>query len=706
MMKKIHHFFLFTLVIISSFLILLLNDQKQVQTFNFIDFKPIHRVITLPSHDSTWYIAEKKLIFDKLANEAQVDLFVTFHETKQQVRKFIMSGNSSYAVCQFLSVTTNCEDLPYKTYGTDQNIQDLFHNDRYSYDTILNTAQDTSIYWTGRFTIFYEHDSQFENFLNTLSEELSIPKDSIRISNNINWDSHRQLVYFLPYAILLLLIICILGVIQDVRDKTREIGIYHLLGFTNTKIIQKMVSKNIILIAATSIIIQLILLFVPFVNISIRTSLFLKDLLIIVSMSLVHISILRKISNQVSLSDILKKRKVAESLGMFVTFIQCCLCIFVSIIILINSEYISETNRTMSKQKEINYLLDYGVIGSFNSKFLLNNKLDSITSLYTTVKNHAILKNKYLYSNFDLYSVLSPEATVQSGYNYDNMYAIVSPNYFVIEQIKVVDKANKNFVLPTDVYKDIFIFPRDYNKDSSVVLDEYFNSHKTNYASKELFQPIILYYDNQLVNTYNIDYPQIESPVFVLLRDDNTVNYLEHSSGISTVGIGIYTSLKFRTDGDSTAITDILSKIFELSMTPFQATNFITYSGYLNDIIQRNISAILVSLYLIGLISLVYLFVKIHFISLFMISNAREIYIRNYLGHQNSKIYKSIFELSFITLAIAVIVSLFINYFFQIGDWTIFIGLCTLFLIFDSGILMLVIYFMNKKKLSIAIKGG
>ncbi len=680
-MKKIYLGMLACIALCSSFILLVEKDEKQRQDFLLIDSGNINITIQVEGYESISFNKEFDLFVEDLSEKHNVRVLIPFFAIEGKALKLLYTENVRPLMQSNLKLDTS-DALIYTTYGESANVRDILSNDYFIYES-LSKREDLSLFWDGRFYIGAENEADIEKFIDDFSSHYGIAVESVRTTSRMYRNTSIAIMVYLSIALGIFLILYLLAIFQKIVSSSKKIGVLFLLGFSSWKIVQRIFPSEYKVLAFSGGLSILGFFLLPNIPFQVLLSTLFKDVVLLIMTYGICLFAVRGIIHKQSPSEILKRKHVAQKITKLNVVIQVVICIVILLIAVISSENIRNIIDNKKAEDSISYFLDYGTIYDADVNFI-NSDIVIANQFYNKVISDDLLKSKYIYVKFNEYRVYHKDAVVQEGYKYDDLYGVVSSNYFEIEGVKVYDDKGNEVQLKEYNEEDIFIFPRQYSHDPTTVFHDYYKYKYENYQDNyEDYNPEILYYDNQMLPTYELDVIMIDSPVLKLVRNDNETNYIDDTIGLSIYGIGLSTALKFRIDGDKEEVVNRLDQILaDCGYEEFKPNHFVTVGEYLGEELYRNYRGLKMLGLVLAVMGLVVLLAQMQFVSLYLIQNHREISVKRYLGHGVVSTFGDIIATNIMVVCSSIIIVTLLNFFLKIGDWFIYFGFSILFLIF------------------------
>lgn len=705
-MKKLNSITLILVSLISSMLILIHFDKDQQKSLLLLDIKTYNYSVSIENYDEITFNSETRAIVDNLALDHNVNLLVSHFRDQDNTVKFLFSGNTKGIIQDKLNISSK-EFSPYSTTGELANVDDILRNDPFIYD-VLSGENDSNFYWDGTFYISFDSIQDYDMFISDFSQKFSIPSESINYTTRGYRETGQLLSIVLGSSSVILFILFILTIIQRINAHATRIGVLLLNGYDNVGVLKVLFGSDYKIVIITSLITCIGYFLLPDIPNKIILTSFFKDLVIIAIIYTFYFFFVRIILKTKSIVSLLKNSRISSKLSQINMYIQIIVSTIILLIFLFMSNNIRTTFTNYNDMRKYDYLMNYGTIYKINHDFFQNHS-DSSQEIFKKIMGDSFLKDRYIYANFDKYNIYQEDVIVQVGYDYDDLYATISNNYLSQDNITIYDDANNKIETESlNTQSDIFIFPKNYSKDISKLLNYYYSNNLDIYENPDDFKPTTLFYDDTSLKTYNVEILEIDSPVLKIIRTDEYRSYTNHPEGLSIFAIGMQTGLKFEVHADKDQVIDHLMKIFEDVGYPeaMEPSHFITISDYLNADLARNYNTIKIMSLGIGVITLLLFFSQFQFVSLYMVQNEREISVKRYLGFENRDIYKELFKIGILQFLISLILAIGLNFLINIGDWLIFGMSALVFCLFNSFSMMFIIKITSKNKLSKSLKGG
>lgn len=694
-MKKIYLAILTCIALCSSLILLVDQDEKQRQDFLILELGSINETIQIEGYEIIPFDQEFDGLIEKLSNQYNARVMIPFFGVEDKALKVLYTDNVHPILTSVLNVDASEKGL-YQTYGENANIKDILNNDYFIYESLLK-REDSSLFWDGKFYLGAESTDDIESFITAFSNYYGIDHESVRMTSRQYRNTSTSTKVFLITTLFIFLILYFLAILQKVVSNSKKIGVLFLLGYSSWKTVKKVFSNEYKVLFLSGLLSIMSFFILPNIPQRLLLIVLFKDIVLLMMTYLLCVFAVKIIRHKQNPAEILKRKNVAQKLTKLNIVVQILVCTTVLLIALLSSRNFIEVFDNKKIEDEAKSILNYGVIyyvdvDSVNQNFRLNNEF------YNKVISDDLLKDRYIYAMFGWYSVYRDDAIVMEGYQYDDLYAIVSSNYFDNEGIIVFDDEGNEVKLKEYNEEDIFIFPYEYSSDPTIVFDNYYNFKYENYKGNyEEYNPKILYYENQMLPTYELEVIRVDSPVLKLVRNDNEISYIDDPIGLSLYGIRLSTALKFRIDEDKEKVVERVSEILRESGYPeFNSNHFVMVKEYLSEEIYRNYQAIrLLGLFMM-LIGVLIVFAQAQFILLYLIQNNREISVKQYLGHGPISTFGDIVVTNLMVACVSITLGAILNVFLKIGDWVIYIGFSFLFLLFILGTTSCIVFFQQR----------
>lgn len=699
-MKKVYLVMLVLISLLLSAFIVSDADQKQHQAYD-LKVKNNNVGIDLGSFQKAGINVQQKQLIDQLAKDKSVTIVITNYDQDTKTYTKMISDNMVGMIEDNLQVKKDSK-LPYSTINNEdikRNIPDILNNDKYIYETISNSLD---VSWDGTIQVGYDDPQQFQNFVTQLATILDLDSNSIN-SYQLGETYYNPLInYILGFGLIISFLIYLLLLVQQIISNSNMIGVLILMGYDNKHLVRKIFGKDYLFLVLTTIIITISSFFIPNLPLTSVIKIFLVNILILGVTYLSDWLLIKQLINRKNIARVIKHETIIKKLPVMNILIHTLTCFLVILIALIESNFLTQAIKYQQEKSKIAYLLDYGVIYSFDDQYLQARDFHQLNELYAKILDNDYLRTHSLYAEFSSYKVTLPGTQVQEGYQHDDLYATVDDNYLKQEQIEVYDEDGTEVILPEENTEDIFIFPKQYAKDQEIVIRYYYQLR-----NQEVQAPKIYYYNNKVVHTYLNELVSYDSPVFNLVRKDNQLQYFFDPSGLSLMGIQMNSALKFEAS-DQTEVNVQLKQVFnELGVGNLYNSNYFkTYGEYYNTLLAQENTAIIIASIVLGMILVLYFFASSQYIFLYITENNRLITVRHFLGHSPTKIYNHIYLNNLLIFIASTICVIIIDLFTGLGN-------LPMFMILDLGLLMImfILTFIitnhkDRQQLTKDLKGG
>ncbi len=705
-MKKISGFIIIAVVLLSSAVLLFLFDSQQQSDYRLFFADEVHNYVTITRYAERGFDeADVQYLLDT-AIEHEINISFSTYDEESKISTFYITEPMRNEVCKGLEVD-NCDAEVYSTFGNDANIKDVMENDLVQYLSYEDALKNKDIIYEGSFDTGAQSYEQLDQYMTKVAEHFDLIFNPGWIGSDIdygfriNFKSNNHVKIPSLFVILVLFIALIMTIIQKNSNNTKHIGVFSLLGYSNTKIIKKLFASDFIAIVSCNVLFLITLLTISNASITLYVQIIIKDLILLLIVFSIYGFILNKTKKN-SVGSIIKKVNISGSLNKFVLAIQIILSIGIMIFALIYTTIVSDFIDLNKAQSISNYANNYGTIGYVDNDYSDQNNFDLIENLLYYINENEILSEQMIYTNVHNMEALSY-----------SLYSSVDSNYLKAENVKVFDDSGKIVEIARYNTEDIFVFPKNYEGQQKDVLDKYFDDNDELYnEDKSLFNPIILYYDNTELRTYDLNAITSDSPVLKILNSSDKRTYMMDYNGISAMGMGTVTALKFNCEIGVDIIKNELEKVFaQIDPNNEIGFNFDRHFIIMEEQQKENyyfkMLELKFGLGFIVVLYFLYIFIKLQFISLYTTENNREISIKKHLGYSYNLIYKEIYKLELIIYCISLFIAIGIKIACNLkADMIIFMVGIVLVLVTDLLLTYLITIIHNKLKTAKNIKGG
>lgn len=679
-------------------------DNQEYQLYFLKSIKKNVYVINVNSSSPLFNKDEVKYLVDELASKNNVMFIQNTYSSAKNTNRMIVSENSWQEICKYFKVNS-CE-LSNVINTTE--IDSFLHNDNVEYLTIKNDLDSSSTYWDNNFILASDNYGDIDHFIQDFAKATSI---NMRDFTLHKWNPGStyydiQSVILTTSAVFVGLIY-VLSLLQIALNQSRHMGILLLLGFDFNKIFKNFIKIDLLAIGIYTISEQFLILFVDGATVHLRYMLLMRSFVLSMIILVINLWVVRKVTRTVNAANILKKQKLEHRVYQINIFAQFFLYTFISIALVVSSMQLHILNKANKEIEKSSYLLDYGVIGTFGASFLEAGSYTITHDLYHRIKEDTYLKDRLLYTEFWQYHMLLDSTIVHPDYKYDDMFAVVSSNYFALENITLYNKDGKTDSLEDYQEKYVLVFPQTYAFDKQIVVDNYFKINSLYDRSKET---VFLYYHNTEAKTYSYTIPYVDSPVFALAKDDVMKLPYDSYNGLSFIGNSLDTGLKFlvETKEEKHLIVNSLKQIFgEFGLVDqFQKQNFYTVRDYFNEDIQRvELGFRYIIPVFIGLYILLW-FSKMQFIRLYLNTYEHEIRVKKMLGFASFRIFNGLIIFSILTYFVLFLMGIGLMVMFKLEGLNYFVIFALSFAIIDGLMVYLLTHLNIKRKSVKELKGG
>lgn len=582
-------------------------------------------------------------------------------------------------------------------------INDLFGDQYYTY-YLMNQMYETNDNTFGEYFVFYKDFQDYSNFMNELNELMGADMHSISISNGIQ----GYIGVLIIGSFVFLSLFYFIFQIYDYNNNSKKIGCMKLLGFDINRINKNMIYKNLKIYVISALLACIIaMIFVKNIMLYHLFLVFILNCLIIFITYLLSFVSCYIISKSYQITSILKSKNVSIKISnvsyIFKAIMTVMLLCFM-IIAFQNFEVLSEKLKKYNSAKD---LLDYGVYQSY----VVNQP-----EVYDYEKQHDLYLNiisnmDTFYAQFADYSQYTSDDWVSVKEAEDNgtfySYDSVDINYLKKEKIKVYDLNNKEIDI-SSINSVCFLFPK--SKKELINSFKQFNSDVDDYYKKfnSEYEFSAYLYDDQKVNTYQIDYKYIDSPILRVIDGSLENPYFTDGLGTSFFGNGLITGLKIKLiDNDKNKTIEMLNKYCDQTNMSnlFSASSFITYKEYFNDEIVAGQLMVLFLFLSIVIILSVYILISFQLVKLYIKGQQKRVLVKKLLGFKNSDIFAQVYKKNLDNTLISIVLSLVIL--IIIKKFNLLFGIISIIiLILDYIVTMVTIKTTNLSKIHLDLKGG
>ena len=582
-------------------------------------------------------------------------------------------------------------------------INDLFGDHYYTY-YLMNQLFEKNDNMFGNYLVLYDDLQNYNNFMNDINDLMGKDMRSMSISNGIQ----KYVGIIIIGSLIFLSLFYFIFQIYIYNSNSKKIGCMKLLGIDNFRINQNLIFKRIIAYLICSIITSMLsILFVKNISINHILLVFGINLLIILITYVISAIACAIICKNYEITNILKFQNVTLKISKVSYVFKSIMTIMLLCFMVIASQKFGDLVYTLQKYNSSKKLLDYGVLQTYVANQPEEYNYDRQYNAFKDIKENM----DTFYAQFIDYSQYTQEdfnnvkISEENGkfYNYES----VDKNYLNKEKIKVYD-LNRNEIDIDSIEGIFFLFPTSKQnkieafKSFNSQLDEYYLKYNENYEFKAYL------YNDQKIDTYQIDNRYVENPIIRVLDDSLRKPYYTDGIGVSNFGEGLITGLKIKLiDGDKSKTIEQLRVYFEKNNISnlFSSASFISYKEYFNDEILASRLAFIFLVIAIVIIVSVYILISSQLLRLYIISQRKKVLVKKLLGFDNNLIFEQIYKRNLTNTIISIILSLLVliilkkfNIFF-----TIFI---VIILILDFMVTMISIKLTKLSKIYLDLKGG
>ncbi|KEI79916.1 DUF1430 domain-containing protein [Clostridium botulinum] len=471
-MKKFISILLLTISMFSFFI--LYNQHKQSQIYNIKNvehnLKNSYEVIIPSTINKIPISKQQKLLLDASHGE-DINFYYTrviTKNSKEKIIKYIYTTNNNYMDKIQLEWGKKLDStLMYSNYflstedtGDKNQIGKIASFDGISMEIrTLNNLIDDGLLLDGPCIVTVPSGKNFNNFINILKNALDAKFINSSKSQNIGQVPKNN---YLQISVLFFIVMLL--ILYDILKSYKKIAIEKLLGYSNFDIWKKRIFKILIiqLIAIViSIIIMSLFLFKKF---NIYHIYFLKDLtikyIILTIITFIIASLPFIYVNNIHITSAIKNKYPAKEILLFNIVIKILLCIgFIFII-----------NKQATNYKDIKKVFDgsykrwenvsnYRILNFDNVNF--DSSIFDISSSSKNIKIYEYFNKKgAIFAAFHMYTDLS--LSLNSYLHITSMNALVNPNY--LKENPVYDTKGKKISISEQNNNWILLVPIKYKK--------------------------------------------------------------------------------------------------------------------------------------------------------------------------------------------------------------------------------------------------
>ncbi len=584
-------------------------------------------------------------------------------------------------------------------------INDFLNNDYYNYYLIDKLIDDGNNVH-GTYFVFYKDWKDYSNFLNQANEFLGYDTKA-----NIFTDSLEMNVLFVMFVSLtFLLLFYFIFQMYEYYSKSKKIGCMKLLGFKNKSINKKLIKSTLKLMFVTMIgILTFIIFFVENISYTHFFSITLINGVVLLLIWLISFISCRIINKKYDISNIIKRQNIAKKVCNMSYKFKSIMIIIIIILGISFANSLRDLQQYLKIYNTSKNLLDYGIFETFVADQPELSKYENQHKLYLDIINDKRLET--FYAHFPGFTkpteedILEERKLEEEGAYY--YYGSVDKQYIKKENIIIYD-LDGNTINANKLNRLVFLFPKSKKKYINMFEKYYREQSKFYYENKNLeFEFIAYLYDDRNLNTYKVDINSkiINSPILRVVDESIDMPYFHEPLGISFFGNQLNTGLKIKVDDNTWSILEQHIENNNLSNL-LTKDNFISYKNYFSDEIR--LSKILLFSLLLGsiIVLLIYILITSQIVILFIKSEHQKIIVKKMLGFEYKKIYKKLLKKSFIHIFVSVVISFIILLIAKKINPFIFILFCTLIILLDLLINIIISNCFNFSKLNIDLKGG
>ncbi len=600
---------------------------------------------------------------------------------------------------------TNSNNNYYATYEkNDINqsgiIKDLFENHYFTYNTIDEMLKNNDNI-SGNYKILYKDYNDYSSFINEVNNTLGYNTYTGTYETGIE----NYIIIFMVLIFIFLIIFYFIFQVYEYNNNSKKIACMKILGFDNKTMNKNMMNKKILILIITTIIILLTIIFIKNITIVHILIILLVNLFIIFSTYLISYLSCIIINRSFKLSNILKNQNTTGNIKNISYKFKALMLIILVVFITITLENTTTLLDKLQNYNNSKKLLDYVILPTYNIEPQAANEYLIQHQFYLDIRNNL----NTIYAEFKDYSkYTNEELEMTSNTNPFFLIDSIDKNYIIKENIKLYNIDN-NEININQINNIAYIFPKskkhlidDFKKYHQENLNDYYLKTNENYNLE------IYLYDDQLIETYQIEYKYIESPILRIIDDTLNVPIFYHQLGISTFGSGLTTGLKIELiDDDIEKTKQTINEFIKKSdlSSILSRESIMSYKEYFNDEIL--LSQLIVITLTIGIILVltVYILITTQLLKMYIKSQNKTILVKKLLGFDNNTIFKYYYNRNLINTVISLIISCIILFIINKFN-TIFLFIALIFLILDFLIIYISIKLIKTTNIHIGLKGG
>lgn len=463
-MKKISNVFILIISIISIFLCTYVYQMETSKDYDLSNAYAFNRTMRIPEGIK----ADKALLerLTEIADECGIVLekdistveetTITTHYTNMKIQDLEnIFGNIkwNHSVSDTYLVSTLKKDK------SDGYIADFLENDYHRYMS-LNTLNDSS-YLGGSYIVFADNEFSIQSFFKEVSALIGVDVNTLYggFQENIFPYTFVFAVYFV--IIIILFFMAALFITFDTYNKSKQLGIYKLCGYSPIDII-KMQAKKTTAFYAMLLGITSIVLLLTVSNITVSFMLLVYGLMILIALvnMILYALIIKLMLKKVSYNDLLKNKSLTNTMTHIAVIFKAVSVGILSLGFVFASMFFFLTKAQVDKLEQFS---DYSSYGFFES-FEVGEDQSSLTAGSDNELSKAGIKlYKRMYNNGILYADFGDfkEGVMKQNNlfianvdtNYIHEFQLTTPNGKAIEID--ANSADHYYLIPSSKMKQI-----------------------------------------------------------------------------------------------------------------------------------------------------------------------------------------------------------------------------------------------------------
>lgn len=426
-MKKIFYLITILLVIVTSFFIILKEDNKQAGKYYLFNLEKNYQKIKIKDFYSIEIKDEDFKFINDISNKNDISLVISDYSKKENSLLVLINDQKIKKVMDRFNIKQ--AELPIRNYGDSPNFKDILNNHKVKYDIITNYKNYDSFILNGEFLVNFNNQKDFENFKKELMFHFKINENNLTFSESGVYDFGGIIKISLYGIITLLLIGYILILIEKTTKNFRKSSIYYLNGFSKKRIVYNIIKFDIFIVFFTSVIISVYSYL--FLNYFDFYKLLIKDIFISLILIILSFLIFEKIFTRKNIASLIKKQTDFFEISKINLFVQIAVIFFIA---LGTSFFYNAKKETTEQLKNTN--VDLFKVGAI-TKYHINMNDYKTIDFYNGIIKNEYLKDKIFYCDLGNYEGINNKENFEPGYKFDDLYGNVDVNYLKMIDLKV-----------------------------------------------------------------------------------------------------------------------------------------------------------------------------------------------------------------------------------------------------------------------------